>query len=78
MAASSTRFTPNEPALQTMSRGRSSRSILPGFGLSLGFTLAYLGLIALLAGALPSDPPPRLPIASISSSAPGMISDRAR
>jgi sulfate transport system permease protein len=29
-------------------RARSSRSILPGFGLSLGFTLAYLGLIVLL------------------------------
>jgi sulfate transport system permease protein len=27
---------------------RSSRSILPGFGLSLGFTLAYLGLIVLI------------------------------
>jgi sulfate/thiosulfate transport system permease protein len=31
-----------------MSRSRSSRSILPGFGLSLGFTLAYLGLIVLV------------------------------
>jgi sulfate transport system permease protein len=31
-----------------MSRARTSRSILPGFGLSLGFTLAYLGLIVLL------------------------------
>jgi sulfate transport system permease protein len=30
-----------------MSR-RNSRSILPGFGLSLGFTLAYLGLIVLV------------------------------
>ena len=28
-----------------MSRTRNSRSILPGFGLSLGFTIAYLGLI---------------------------------
>ena len=27
---------------------RRSRSILPGFGLSLGFTLAYLGLIVLI------------------------------
>ena len=27
---------------------RSQRSILPGFGLSLGFTLAYLGLIVLI------------------------------
>jgi sulfate transport system permease protein len=27
---------------------RSKRSILPGFGLSLGFTLAYLGLIVLI------------------------------
>jgi sulfate/thiosulfate transport system permease protein len=31
-----------------MSRARNSRSILPGFGLSLGFTLAYLGLIVLV------------------------------
>src|SRR5450432_4180261 len=31
-----------------MSRSRSSRSILPGFGLSMGFTLAYLGLIVLV------------------------------
>jgi len=31
-----------------MSSARSSRSVLPGFGLSLGFTLAYLGLIVLL------------------------------
>jgi sulfate transport system permease protein len=31
-----------------MSRPRSSRTILPGFGLSLGFTLAYLGLIVLI------------------------------
>ncbi|HEY4989262.1 MAG TPA: sulfate ABC transporter permease subunit CysT [Opitutaceae bacterium] len=31
-----------------MSRARSSRSILPGFGLSLGFTVAYLGLIVLV------------------------------
>lgn len=31
-----------------MNASRSSRSILPGFGLSLGFTLAYLGLIVLL------------------------------
>ena len=29
-------------------RARSSRTILPGFGLSLGFTLAYLGLIVLV------------------------------
>jgi sulfate/thiosulfate transport system permease protein len=36
------------PTLQPMSRARSSRSILPGFGLSLGFTLAYLGLIVLV------------------------------
>ena len=27
---------------------RSARSILPGFGLSLGFTIAYLSLIVLL------------------------------
>jgi sulfate/thiosulfate transport system permease protein len=31
-----------------MSRTRSSRTILPGFGLSLGFTVAYLGLIVLV------------------------------
>jgi len=31
-----------------MATARTSRSILPGFGLSLGFTLAYLGLIVLL------------------------------
>jgi sulfate transport system permease protein len=31
-----------------MTRTRSSRAILPGCGLSLGFTLAYLGLIVLV------------------------------
>ncbi len=31
-----------------MSTARTSRSVLPGFGLSLGFTLTYLGLIVLL------------------------------
>ncbi len=31
-----------------MASPRDSRSILPGFGLSLGFTLAYLGLIVLV------------------------------
>jgi len=31
-----------------MSTARISRSVLPGFGLSLGFTLAYLGLIVLV------------------------------
>ena len=31
-----------------MARAQSSRSILPGFGLSLGFTLTYLGIIVLL------------------------------
>jgi sulfate transport system permease protein len=31
-----------------MTRARSSRTILPGFGLSLGFTVAYLGLIVLV------------------------------
>ncbi|MBS0630332.1 MAG: sulfate ABC transporter permease subunit CysT [Verrucomicrobia bacterium] len=31
-----------------MSRTQSQRSVLPGFGLSLGFTLAYLGLIVLV------------------------------
>ena len=29
-------------------RARNSRSILPGFGLTMGFTLAYLGLIVLV------------------------------
>jgi len=38
----------NPPSFRTMSSARSSRSILPGFGLSLGFTLAYLGLIVLV------------------------------
>jgi sulfate transport system permease protein len=38
----------SDPAAQTVTRARSSRSILPGFGLSLGFTLAYLGLIVLV------------------------------
>lgn len=31
-----------------MSPARTSRSVLPGFGLSLGFTLAYLSLIVLV------------------------------
>lgn len=31
-----------------MSFARTSRSVIPGFGLSLGFTLTYLGLIVLL------------------------------
>ena len=31
-----------------MSSARSSRSVLPGFGLSMGFTLAYLSLIVLV------------------------------
>lgn len=31
-----------------MSRYRKERSVLPGFGLSLGFTLFYLGLIVLI------------------------------
>ena len=31
-----------------MATPRTSRTILPGFGLSLGFTLAYLGLIVLV------------------------------
>jgi sulfate transport system permease protein len=31
-----------------MSTARSQRFVLPGFGLSLGFTLAYLGLIVLV------------------------------
>jgi sulfate transport system permease protein len=32
----------------TATSARSSRSILPGFGLTMGFTLAYLGLIVLV------------------------------
>ena len=31
-----------------MSTARTSRSVLPGFGISLGVTLAYLGLIVLV------------------------------
>jgi sulfate transport system permease protein len=31
-----------------MHPGRKQRSVLPGFGLSLGFTLAYLGIIVLV------------------------------
>jgi sulfate/thiosulfate transport system permease protein len=31
-----------------MASARTNRSVLPGFGLSLGFTLTYLGLIVLL------------------------------
>ncbi len=31
-----------------MSTARVSRSVIPGFGISLGFTLAYLGIIVLL------------------------------
>jgi sulfate transport system permease protein len=31
-----------------MSTARTSRSVIPGFGLSLGFTLAYLGLIVMV------------------------------
>jgi sulfate transport system permease protein len=31
-----------------MARARTPRSILPGFGISLGFTVAYLGLIVLV------------------------------
>jgi sulfate transport system permease protein len=31
-----------------MASARASRSVLPGFGLSMGFTLAYLGLIVLV------------------------------
>jgi sulfate/thiosulfate transport system permease protein len=36
------------PAPFPRARPLTSRSILPGFGLSLGFTLAYLGLIVLV------------------------------
>ena len=47
-----------------MARAQSSRTILPGFGLSLGFTLAYLGLIVLAAalGRLPEDGRDELPM----------------
>jgi sulfate/thiosulfate transport system permease protein len=38
----------SNPPILAVGRARSSRSILPGFGLSLGFTLAYLGLIVLV------------------------------
>ena len=37
-----------EPPIALKTRARTSRSILPGFGLSMGFTLAYLGLIVLV------------------------------
>ncbi|HMD60072.1 MAG TPA: sulfate ABC transporter permease subunit CysT [Opitutaceae bacterium] len=38
---------PGQP-FPSMTRARTSRSILPGFGLSVGLTLAYLGLIVLV------------------------------
>ncbi|MEI7969760.1 MAG: sulfate ABC transporter permease subunit CysT [Betaproteobacteria bacterium] len=44
MAACSTRSTSREPAEVILRR----HSVLPGFGLSLGFTLFYLGLIVLV------------------------------
>jgi sulfate transport system permease protein len=47
VSPSSSRGT-HPPSFRTMSSARSSRTILPGFGLSLGFTLAYLGLIVLV------------------------------
>ncbi len=47
-AAAAPRRGTNPPSFRTMSSARSSRAILPGFGLSLGFTLAYLGLIVLV------------------------------
>jgi sulfate transport system permease protein len=47
-AASSTRSMLSDAATVASTRTHSARSILPGFGLSLGFTLAYLGLIVLV------------------------------
>jgi sulfate transport system permease protein len=38
----------SETGAPAVASARSSRTILPGFGLSLGFTLAYLGLIVLV------------------------------
>jgi len=38
----------SDAATVASTRTHSARSILPGFGLSLGFTLAYLGLIVLV------------------------------
>ncbi len=48
-----TRSMPTAPAApgasaHPMASARASRSVLPGFGLSMGFTLAYLGLIVLV------------------------------
>jgi sulfate transport system permease protein len=34
--------------MASISSARTARSVLPGFGLSLGFTLAYLGLIVIV------------------------------
>ena len=39
---------PVQEALRARERSRAPRKVLPGFGLSLGFTLAYLGLIVLV------------------------------
>jgi sulfate transport system permease protein len=39
---------PGIPTAGATARARTPRSILPGFGLSLGFTVAYLGLIVLV------------------------------
>jgi sulfate transport system permease protein len=39
---------PVHEALQARERSRAPRKVLPGFGLSLGFTLAYLGLVVLV------------------------------
>jgi sulfate transport system permease protein len=38
----------SETGAPAVASARSSRTILPGFGLTLGFTLAYLGLIVLV------------------------------
>ena len=37
-----------EDAVQAIPRGRSPRRVLPGFGLSLGFTVSYLSLLVLI------------------------------
>ena len=59
-AASSTRSTQpgdSEPAPQPSRPLERQRSVLPGFGLSLGFTLLYLSLLVLhpAVGAVPQD-----------------------
>jgi sulfate transport system permease protein len=43
-----TKEVPVQEALRARERSRAPRKVLPGFGLSLGFTVAYLGLIVLV------------------------------